>query len=253
MTNMEGTCRLCLKEAVTLRSSHIIPAWAYRRATARELPGNPHPVWSRNGRYFQTALQVQDYLLCHDCEQMIGQHENVVSRFAGTKDGPSSLINLPTKFPGLGWMEEAEGAHTLRFAIAVFLRAHFSSRRACRTFSLPADLAEDMRLFLIGKGAGPTRSPIVLTALDEPDGISAMRTRVSFPNAVAIEGKYRAVFVVCGLAFDLFYGEPIEEALFRVSLSNGSRPWVRIEPWSNRAGFVKWVEEGRASRARWWR
>jgi hypothetical protein len=184
---------------------------------------------------------------------MIGEHENVVSRFAGNKDGPPSLINLPRKFPGLGWLEEADGAHTLRFAVSVFLRAHFTSRRPCRTFSLPAELAEDMRLFLIRKGGGPTRSPILLTALEEPDGISAMRTRVSFPNAVEAEGKYRAVFVVCGLAFDLFYGEPIEEALFRVSLSNGSRPWVRIEPWSKRAGFVKWVEEGKAARARGWR
>jgi hypothetical protein len=181
---------------------------------------------------------------------MIGQHENVVSRFAGTKAGPSSLINLPQRFPGLGWMEEADGAHTLRFAISVFLRAHFSSRRACKKFSLPADLAEDMRLFLVREGGGPTRSPILLTALEEPDGTSAMRTRVSFPNAVEVDGRYRAVFVICGLAFDLFYGEPLEEALFTTSLSNGSRPWVHIGPWTKRAGFVKWVEDGRAARGR---
>ena len=241
-------CKLCLSDIRPIRASHIIPAWAYRRATINQGLGNRHPVWSGDRRYFQTALQLKDYLLCDECEQKIGRYENAVSKFAGNHNRRSTLLELPRRFPSLGWMEPEEGQVTLRFAIAVFLRAHFSSKGPCRRFRLPDGLVEPLRLFLLDVGQ-PLSCPILLTAIEEPDDLPLMRTRVSFPVAFESPGQYSAMFVICGLAFDLFHGDEVDPALFRISISHGSRRWVRMEPWTKRPEFVKWVQDGhRAAR-----
>src|ERR1700688_2278345 len=66
-------CKLCLKEK-SLQKSHLIPAAAYQGLL--ESP-NTNPVLTsfnsntQEHRMVETSQQIQEYLLCWDCEQLL--------------------------------------------------------------------------------------------------------------------------------------------------------------------------------------
>jgi hypothetical protein len=72
---MRGTCKLCLNEG-DLQDSHLIPAAAYARLRGTA-PGEEAPIFVSSPKgveeavMLQTSKQVQDYVLCSGCEQLL--------------------------------------------------------------------------------------------------------------------------------------------------------------------------------------
>src|SRR5207253_5583838 len=72
-----GKCALCQKTK-SLRKSHLLPASLYRKTRSPNQP-NPNPMVITDKASIQTSMQIADYLLCADCEQLFSKNgENYV-------------------------------------------------------------------------------------------------------------------------------------------------------------------------------
>ena len=60
-----GTCRLCLRPAVELQDSHVMPAGIYSIVCGE----HANPVHVNRTVAIATSKQVRAHLLCSDCEQ----------------------------------------------------------------------------------------------------------------------------------------------------------------------------------------
>src|SRR5262245_55840381 len=85
-----GCCRLCETRDIELCDSHVVPRWAYKRAHEQRLQ-NPTPARISQGVAMQIPGQVSEYLLCSDCEQLLGRTDNYVSRQTTAVDGRARL------------------------------------------------------------------------------------------------------------------------------------------------------------------
>jgi hypothetical protein len=72
---LRGICKLCLRNK-DLQDSHLLPAAAYARLRGTT-PGEENPIFVSSPRGVEEAVmlqkskQVQDYVLCWDCEQLL--------------------------------------------------------------------------------------------------------------------------------------------------------------------------------------
>jgi len=69
-----GECRLCEKTR-ELRDSHLMPKALYkitRKAAEADKQPNSNPVVITPAVALQTTKQVSDYLLCDQCEDILG-------------------------------------------------------------------------------------------------------------------------------------------------------------------------------------
>ena len=89
-------CKLCLKTK-ELQDSHFMPAALYR-ATRNAAAVNPNPAVITSRGTVQTSQQMQDFLLCKDCEELFNKNgEKYVM----------SQVNRSGKFPLLGTLRKA--------------------------------------------------------------------------------------------------------------------------------------------------
>lgn len=85
-----GTCKLCRKNGVELKDSHLLPAYIYKKIRRSQGANNTLVVASKESFRF-TDKQVSDYVLCGLCEQLFGEVENDVSRQCLQDDGSFPL------------------------------------------------------------------------------------------------------------------------------------------------------------------
>jgi hypothetical protein len=87
-----GTCKMCLQEKELLRS-HLIPRAVHEYTTA----GGHKPITLRKGVLMSGNVQLQDYLLCLGCEQILndGGEDWTVDKLA-THEGQFPLYDLVT-------------------------------------------------------------------------------------------------------------------------------------------------------------
>jgi hypothetical protein len=70
-------CRLCLRGDQKLLSSHVVPAWAYRRIlSGLPKPARPVQIQNENETAILTDKQAREHMLCNDCEQRLSVWEN---------------------------------------------------------------------------------------------------------------------------------------------------------------------------------
>jgi hypothetical protein len=214
-----ASCRLCPKEGVLLRESHIIPAWAYKRLRDPAASnGNPNPVRINDGkRAVQISKQITEAMLCTDCEQKIGHVENVVSAFVNQSDGSKPLRDgLSVSTVDAATIRHVQRAvapdalvEYLRwFGLSVLWRAHHS-REIDRCSLGPYEAP--LRAYLHSGAALGDHFLTVLTYLDDPADMPAglgFTTPVSnpFPDHANLDLHWFHFF---GVRFDVFVGEGI--------------------------------------------
>lgn len=91
-----GRCPMCLRDGQNIQDSHYLPKGAYKGFRAPSLK-NPNPVVVTSTRMDQTSLQIHDYVLCWDCEQVLNKkgEDWVLPMLAGEEGFP--LFNLLKK------------------------------------------------------------------------------------------------------------------------------------------------------------
>ncbi len=185
---------MCAAADVELVDSHVIPSWAYKRirkqASSDPLLNNPNPVRMRGSTAVQLSNQIEEPMLCIDCEQRFGVQENwfkrvteaeehALPRLSDLLDPARPMIDHEHSLARAGRLDTDALAY---FALSVFWRAHECSKSS--DFSLEDRNADAIRLWLDGKAAPP--SQISLTAyyceqgyVDRHDLVSAFKTPAS--------------------------------------------------------------------------
>jgi len=85
-----GTCKLCRRNGIDLKDSHLLPANIYKKIRRSEGANNSLVVASKDSFRF-TDKQISDYVLCGECEQRFGEVENWVSHQCLQDDGSFPL------------------------------------------------------------------------------------------------------------------------------------------------------------------
>lgn len=83
---------MCLRDR-DLQESHIVPAWAYKRARDERF-SNPNPIIVSEGVAVQHSKQHKEFLLCRDCEREFGQREDYVARISFQRDERAPFLDL---------------------------------------------------------------------------------------------------------------------------------------------------------------
>lgn len=225
-----GKCRLCLRDGL-LCSSHLIPKAIYRflRAAGHN---NPNPVFFDSKTQHQTSLQLQDYLLCEQCELRFKQRgedwvlancyrgRNSFRLFKSLEEGGLIYDDADFKAYAAAKVAAVDTEAMVYFAASVFWRAAVHSwRLRPRTEPVRIDL-------------GPYEDPLRRYLMEEtvlPDGI-VVHTRIwssenmnlaaMFPQGDRQDDGYVYRFIIPGLVFTMLVGSRLQGINYRISLSH---------------------------------
>jgi hypothetical protein len=206
-----GQCKLCLRQNVELRKSHIVPSWAYARVLSDQAKP-AHPVYVRDGIASVTSEQVWERMLCEACERLFGGWESYASRMVVQEDGSFPWIKGCTGGLVVTGGEEmalldASSLETHKlwlFALSVIWRASVG-REVSLEISLGAR-EERLRSYLLGEATLPHNLHLnaILLAPPANSNLPSADRFVTFPKA-SPEGSFeRYWFCVCGVEFHLY-------------------------------------------------
>lgn len=221
-------CKLCLKEK-PLQKSHLIPAAAYPALV--ECP-NANPVLSsfdadtQEHRMVETSQQIQEYLLCWDCEQLLREkgEEWILARAA--RDGlVSPLFDVLSRHEPLvkggpgddldiyatSGIPEFEKDKVVHFALGVFFKAAVYNWRIGRYrkgISLGIYL-ESVRRYLLGDSEFPDRCALLFSIMPPNHNTRTLCP----PYQWAVRECHTYAFIMLGLEFVLGVGKQIPEYL----------------------------------------
>lgn len=202
---MIDVCRLHRGAPVPLRNSHIMPSWAFKRASG---DAGQH-VLLTNSAASLSNYQFREHLLCADCEQRIGVLERYASTIVRQADGtfPARALarELPMGDPRLLCGDVLDSTSIVKFASSVFWRASVSTRFP--DLVLGDDSDEAFRRFLPGEAAFPDSARLIVTLIDCPG--APVDQVVLAPAGRRADAYHRAyAFALFGMAFTLAVGQP---------------------------------------------
>ena len=203
-----GTCRLCLARG-SLRNSHIMPSWAYKRILD-DGQDSKQPVRMSDGLAVKTNAQFKEHLLCGDCEQVFSRWENAVSQLVVQGDGTFPwLAALPHSVPGKPADSSGLDTDTItRFAASVLWRA--SVAKTVPEVSLGPTYDEAFRLFLQGKADFPSSASLIVSLFTPaPPGASRIDRSFIMPASKRLERCHTHWFHLCGVRFFFYVGGEI--------------------------------------------
>ena len=211
-------CPLCL-ETKKVISSHLMPAAVYRYCT----PPGGHPISISSDLVIESDRQLQDYLLCGDCEKDLNQGgETWLLPLLSRYKGPFPFYELLTKVPpdasdgdaavyAAVKNPEIHSHKLIHFAMGVFWKAAVHSWSGSRTEPL-IDLgryAEDIRAFLRGEAGFPDHTSLTVGVLPPP------AQWISFHNPYQGSKKEwrNFLFYVSGIEFCLGVGKAVDDTV----------------------------------------
>jgi hypothetical protein len=145
-----GDCPLCQTKNTVRKESHILPKWAYKRARDSRAK-NPNPMVVADGTAIQTSKQITEYMLCDNCEQLLGRDDNWASRALYQEDGSAPLVQRSTRERDALVVSDEDADALVRFCLSVIWRGHHAK-------DLATDLgpyADSIRDYLYGSGPVP--------------------------------------------------------------------------------------------------
>lgn len=234
---MIGNCKLCLSPGVTLRDSHIIPKWAYRRAS----DGPPDPLVFRDEKFIQTSKQAKEYLLCEACEQRLSLDERYVAKLAYQVDGKLGLevdsgVVFPVPHPEFGPHSRGASISGLdclsmaRFAASMFWRGHVARKEPLGGLKLWNPQAEALRRFVLREKSLPDRMCLHLVVLTDGAENETVHSTTTIAPCSAKHGENGFhQFVVAGLLFNLSMGTDWAG----ICLACGRNPHVIFQDWQS--------------------
>jgi hypothetical protein len=216
----QGICKLCLLPK-DLRESHFIPRAMYKYIRAPSLK-NPNPIVASRKRSVPTSKQIQDYLLCADCEDLFnkggenealkwvckGNHFPLVERLALAHPHRTFSNFLAFSGPRIG-IDTDVFAY---FAASVIWRAavHVWNTPSGKTALLNLAKAEEpIRLYLHNEAGFPTELAIVMSVCTD-----LYSQRVFFTPTASLNFKGTCfVMLLLGLHFMVYVGSDLHPLL----------------------------------------
>lgn len=234
---VKGTCKLCLRDNVELRDSHLVPKAMYKRTLARER-SNPNPVVMTGRGTVQTSKQITDYVFCGDCEQRINREGERYALTMMARGGRFRLLELlEERNPDRRLDNNFDCYITNKlnldreklayFGLSVLWRASTHVWKFSDGQEISIDLGKDynqkLRLYLMGVALVPAE--ITMMVVTCSDGIS--QRGISLPGrGPKTEGSRPYRFGGCGLEFLYAVGNRIDPDTRAVSFIHSPQRWI---------------------------
>jgi hypothetical protein len=222
--NAVDTCALCQVQNAALIDSHTVSKWVYRRIISY---APAETIQIEDGRAGFSGKQDAKYLLCRQCEDLLGIRESYVAQIGLQSDS--------TTFPALTqstavWAPEGKAVVDVsaldvekiaHFAVSVIWRADLAQSEPIVSLG---EWREPLRRYLIGQESLPARVSVVITLLKPPPHIPRVDRVLAFP-ASANDGSYHE-FLACGIRFTVFTSPTMPPPAEEVSLLQKKRALV---------------------------
>lgn len=188
--NNPGRCRLCLREPVILRHSHLLSEFLYKEVydeRHRTVGVDPRP--EKKDRILQKGLR--EYLLCGDCEGGLAKWEHYAA---------NALENFPAtgdKRPGeIAWVRGIDYCMFKLFQMSLLWRCSIAEGPTFAAVDLGPHQDKLRQMLLKADPGKPWQYGCIVAALRQPGSLKNM---VRFPGKLRIEGHYAYHLVVRGL------------------------------------------------------
>jgi hypothetical protein len=214
-----GVCKLCLREGVELRESHLLPAYIYRKI--RRSTGAKNSLVMATKKSFRfTDKQITDHLMCADCEQRFGEVENWVSLHCLQDDGSFPLRDALNTSPLLDNDPEVRAVSGRAAGIDAGRYAYFAAsilwRGGVHVWGKGAEAAtidlgryeEQFRVYLLGQAPFPEDAAVGMFVAVLADIKDQFATT---PVPLAVKGYHHYEVVVPGIQFAIMIGKQIPE------------------------------------------
>jgi hypothetical protein len=238
---LRGICKLCLDEK-ELQQSHLLPAGAYARLRGAQ-PGEEHPVLVSSPKgveeavMLQTSKQVQDYVLCSGCEQLLCNRGEdwILERLAVGLASPlyyaigglePIIDETDFKTYSVVGNPEFDVERITHFALGVFFKMaayEWTIGKHKRQFQFGPYLGS-IRSYLLGHGPFPANCALMLCIHPPTDAPK----RIALPYEWKIEGSRAYAFILIGLEFVLSLGKQIPQWHRELCFVNGANRFVIV-------------------------
>lgn len=235
-TKKFGKCPLCLVDGKELQVSHLTSKSIYKLCRA-ENAKNPNPVVLRNGVAFQSSVQITDYLLCWQCEQLLNRSGEgwTVPKLAEYR-GQFPLFDLLRSGPPEFAEPDLVAYATIRnpqfradylthFAMGVFWKAsiHHWKRDDDSLIRISPAYKEALRQYLRHEAGFPKFMALVVTMLPPPKAFSSLDPP---RELTGLESRAYRLYVP-GIQFTLAVGRGIPPYMTASCIgSNPAKPIV---------------------------
>lgn len=226
--NKIGTCKLCLKENVTLRDSHILPKWGYKMVK----DGSKDFIHITSQKSHYTNREHKEYLLCHECEQRFGKGEDYIRNLLDRYYNKKKLFNIVTLEPNHLTNPDANFRYPTSsineekiayFATSIIWRAVVCSKKP-ENLHL-GEYQEKVRQYLDEKISFLSDANLIVYLHNRDCGSSNQMLSVP-TTAESKDGYCCHYFFFCGICFMLFLGHSIPPVIKKYSLINGDSPSI---------------------------
>ena len=230
----QGQCKLCLKTK-NLQDSHFKPAALYK-ATRNPAALNPNPAVITSKGTVQTSLQMKDFLLCKDCEDLFNKNGEKYVMTQVSRGGRFPLLDMlqratPTRVAvGFNWYNAVAVPDVDRnklgyFALSVFWRAAVHVWKKPEPPPTPIELGpyeEAVRRYLLGETASPAN--VVLHFIVCTDATSQDSFHVPSRGRKGEDTTY--TFQTRGINFFMNVGKRIPEAMRKNCSVTSVDKWI---------------------------
>lgn len=211
-----GICPMCL-QSKELRDSHLMSRALY---TLCHPPGYA-PVSFSEKSIFPTTKQTSEYLLCGDCEQLLGKEGETwvlprLARANGEFKLYDSLVKRPPELQtpeitvyGTTANPEIKRENLIHFGLGYFWKAsvHRWGREHTESLIELGAGSEDLRKCLLRKGNFPKNMALVVFVLPKPVSLIGFTEPIRSVNTNC--ARYH--FYVPGMFFNLCVGDDVQE------------------------------------------
>jgi hypothetical protein len=229
-----GRCKLCL-EYKALCSSHYIPAAVYRTLSSPALK-NQHPLAINRTLGKQSSEQVQDYVFCKLCEQLLNRNGEawVMSRMAKRSTFPlrrSVSKIIPVELGGgvrsydLAKLSDIRAEKIAHFGLGMFWRGAIHDwqwlGQTEKRFSL-GTYENDFRLYLIGQARFPRNTAMIVFVWPFREVLFTAYA----PGLGRSKPMHSFSFYIPGLTFTLYTGRMIPAGLRDMCIASSKHPAI---------------------------
>ena len=242
-----GTCKLCLKEGVELRDSHILPRWTYKRAHGKNSP----PVLVEDGKAFYSSDQATEYMLCDDCEDRFGRVERKVSQLVyphvDARDAPLLDRIGQVQYESHGVRAALPGtldtSMLAYFGASVLWRASVSRR--VENCQLGTRHNEAFRRYLLEQSEFPQNAVCVVSFVDVPlDDEGHIVTVCSTPVTERMDSFHGHRFTLFGLWYLFAIGNNLPRWCRSFCTVRSQQRFVML---ATQSALVEWIGSYAAS------
>jgi hypothetical protein len=211
-----GLCPMC-QQTKELRDSHLMSKGLYKLVH----PPGYAPVSFSGKSIFPTTKQTSEYLLCGDCEQLLGKEGEtwVLPRLARANGDfklydslvkrPPELHNAEITVYGTTANPEINRQKLIHLGLGYFYKASIHAWGREHTTSLIelGEGSEDLRKYLLGQGDFPQNMALVVFVLPKPVSLIGFTEPIRSVNT----NCERYHFYVPGMFFNLCVGNDVQE------------------------------------------